>query len=457
MDEKTTRYDLTEGSIFRKILLYALPIFLGSIFQSLYTTADAVILGRFGGKEALAAIESVFTLTRIPVNLFLGVGIGASLILAQAFGAKRYGDVSRMSHTAVLFSMIGGVVLAIVGCVVSPFAIRLIHVPAEIVAEAQDYLLIYYLGMAASLIFNVGSGIFNALGNTRQPFVYLVVANITNVALDIVFIIIFHWGVIGAAAATGISQVVCAFLVIRALMKTDQPCRITLQKLRIDWRILKRILVLGFPTGIQSAMYPFANAIVQTSINSFGVNAIAAWAVCGKLDFLIWSVSDAFGVTVSTFVAQNNGAKKPERLKSSIKIGFALSFTIICLISCVLFFWGETLGSYLVQDVEVIALIGLIFRFIAPTYWLYVPCDVVSGSIRGMGDTVRPMFVSILSVMLIRALWVWVAVPFRPSLLMTLACYPLSWLIGALLYTYVLYHHLKIQRIGEAVPKQISG
>ncbi len=448
MDEKTTRYDLTEGSILRKMLLYAFPIFFGSLFQSLYTTADAVILGRFGGKEALAAIESVFSLTRIPINLFLGVGIGASVILAQAFGAKREAEVSRTSHTAILFSMIGGVILALIGSFVSPFAIRMIQVPAEIVAKAQAYLLTYYLGMAAALVFNVGSGIFHALGNTHQPFVYLVTANITNIVLDIVFIIFFRWGVIGAAIATGLSQIVCAFLVIRALMKTDQPCRITLRKLRIDWRILKRILVLGFPTGIQSAMYPFANAIVQTSINSFGVNAIAAWAVSGKLDFLIWSVSDAFGVTVSTFVAQNTGAKKPERLKSSIRIGVILSLAIICLISYVLFFWGETLGSYLVQDVEVIALIGLIFRFIAPTYWLYVPSEVVSGAIRGMGDTVRPMIVSILSVMIFRVLWVWIAVPFRPNLLMTLACYPLSWFIAGSLYLIVLNYHLKRLKIG---------
>lgn len=441
------RYDLTEGPIVQKLVKYALPIFFGSLFQSLYTTADAVILGRFGGKEALAAIESVFSLTRIPINLFLGIGVGASVILAQAFGAKREDEVSRTSHTAVLFSVTGGIILAMIGCFVSPFAIRMIQVPAEIVDKAQIYLLIYYVGMAAALVFNVGSGIFHALGNTHQPFVYLVTANIVNIVLDIVFIILIRWGVVGAAIATGLSQLVCAFLVIRALMKTDQPCRITLRKLRIDWGILKRILVLGFPTGIQSGMYPFANAIVQTSINSFGVNAIAAWAVSGKLDFLIWSVSDAFGVTVSTFVAQNTGAKKPERLKASIKAGMILSLAIIGMISVVLFFWGETLGSFLVHDVEVIALIGAIFRFVAPTYWLYVPSEVVSGAIRGMGDTIRPMVVSILSVMVFRVLWVLFAAPLRPTLLMTLACYPLSWLIGALLYAVVLIHHLKMQRI----------
>lgn len=450
MNGEKAQYDLTEGPIVQKLVKYALPIFFGSLFQSLYTMVDAVILGRFGGKEALAAIESVFSLTRIPINLFLGIGVGTSVILAQAFGARREDDVSRTSHTAVLFSIVGGVGLALVGCFVSPFAIRMIQVPAEIVAEAQLYLLIYYVGMAAALVFNIGAGIFQALGNTHQPFVYLVTANIVNILLDGVFIVLLRWGVVGAAIATGLSQLVCATLVVRALMKTDQPGRITLRKLRIDWRILKRILILGFPTGIQSGMYPFANAIVQTSINSFGVNAIAAWAISGKLDFLIWSVSDAFGVTVSTFVAQNTGAKKTERLKASIKTGVALALAIIVVISVILFFWGETLGSLLVDDADVVALIGAIFRFIALTYWLYVPSEVVSGAIRGMGDTIRPMAVSILSVMVFRVLWVLFAAPLRPTLLMTLACYPLSWFIGALLYAVVLTHHLKMQRIGLA-------
>lgn len=432
------------------MLLYAAPIFFGTLFQSFYTTADAVIVGRFGGKEALAAIESVFTLTRLPVNFFMGIATGATVILSRSFGAKRYDDVSAASHAAMWFALFGGTFLAILGCAVSPFAIRMVRVPAAIQDAAQRYLLIYYAGMAASLVFNVGAGILRSLGNSRQPFVYLAAANLINVLLDLILVAALRLGVVGAAAGTAISQVLCAAAVILAIVRSELPCRITLSRLRFDRVRLMEIFKLGLPIGVQSALNPISNTIVQTGINGFGVNSIAAWAVCGKLDFLVWSISDAFATAVSTFVAQNMGAKKDQRVRSSIVAGLCMGVIPVAAISVILYHWGAPLAAVLVQDREVVELTALVLRFIAPFYVIFVVCDVLPGAIRGMGDTLRPMIVGLFGICLFRILWILIALPLRPTLLTALACYPLSWTITALVYAGLAGYRLRLKKPGRS-------
>ena len=437
------QYDLTAGTVWRTMLFYAAPIFFGTLFQSFYTTADAVIVGRFGGKEALAAIESVFTLTRLPVNFFMGIATGATVLLSRYYGAKQYRDVSEASHAAMWFALAGGTALAILGCALSPAAIRAVQVPSEISGAAQRYLLIYYAGMAASLVFNVGAGIFRALGNSRQPFIYLAAANFLNVGLDLIFVAGLRLGVVGAAAATAISQLFCACAVIRTLTRTELPCRIALNRLRFDRARLAEIFKLGLPIGVQSALNPVSNTVVQTGINAFGVNSIAAWAVCGKLDFLVWSISDAFATAVSTFVAQNIGAKKIGRVKSAIAAGLVMAVLPVAAIGAILYRWGTPLAATLVQDWDVVALTGIILRYIAPFYVVFVFCDVLPGAIRGMGDTFRPMLVSLFGICLFRVVWILIALPVRPTLLTALTCYPLSWAITAAVYAGLLVFRLR--------------
>lgn len=436
--QNQTSYDLTQGNVWKIMFRFALPIFLGTLFQSLYIMADAIIVGRFAGKDALAAIESVYTLTKLPINFFTGLASGATIIISQYFGARKFKEVSDASHNAVLFAFAGGSLLAVLGCLLSPPAIRLVKVPAEILGDAQHYILIYFSGLGVSMLYNMGAGILRALGNSKTPFYFLVVANLVNVLLDLLFIITFDLGVVGAALATVLSQVLSAGLILAALGKTDLPCKITLRKLKFHKSHLSEIFKLGLPIGIQSTLYPVSNTIVQASINSIGVDAIAAWAVCGKLDFLVWAICEAFGIAVSTFVAQNHGAGNFGRNREGVRAALIMGLFSVGIVSGVLFFGSRFLAGFLVDDANVIRLTSQIMYFIAPMYAIFVFCEVFPGAIRGSGDTFRPMMVSVFGTCISRVLWIFFIVPLNPTLLNVLACYPVSWGISALAF-FVLY------------------
>lgn len=348
--------DLTQGKIWKVILNFTLPIFLGTLFQSLYTTIDAIIVGKFAGKDAFAAIESVMSFQRLPVSFFIGLSSGATIIISQYFGAKEKEDVSKASHTAMLFAIVGGLILSILSCILSPYFIGLIKVPQKIFHEAYIYTFICFSGMVFSMIYNIGSGILRALGNSKTPFHILIFANILNIVLDLIFVINFNLSVVGVGLATLISQIVSAILVFVVLMRTNLDCRIYIKKLTFYKKYLKKIFVLGLPIAIQSVIYPIANTTIQSKINMFGVNSIAAWAISGKLDFLIWSVSDAFCISSSTFVAQNYGAKKHHRVKKGIISSVIMSISMILVISLTLFIWSKDLAPFLIEDREVIEL-----------------------------------------------------------------------------------------------------
>lgn len=434
MDVSEKKYDLTEGSVWQKVVLFAMPILFGILLQSLYTTVDAIIIGRFAGKEALAAIESVYTLTKLPVNFFVGLSTGATIIISQYFGAKKLEKVSNACHTAVLFAFVGGFFLSIIAIAITPIFIKLLKVPISIQDQALTYVIIFFSGLAASMTYNIGAGIFRALGNSKTPFYFLIFANIINITLDILFVVIFGLGVVGAGIATVLSQFVCALLVVVALMRTHLPCKIYLRKLRFTKKYLEEFVRLGLPVGIQSTLYPVSNMIIQTSINAFGINSIAAWAVCGKLDFLVWFVSDAFCTTISTFVAQNYGAGQYERAKKGVRVGASLSIFLVGCVSVGLYFWHIPLGKLLVMDTEVIRIMSQIMRFFAPLYVLYVLGAVMPGALRGTGESFKPMIITLFGSCLCRVLWILFIVPFRPTLMMVLSCYPVSWAITSALY-----------------------
>lgn len=434
MELSERKYDLTEGVVWQRVLLFAMPILFGILLQSLYTIVDAIIIGRFAGKEALAAIESVYTLTKLPVNFFVGLSTGATIIISQYFGAKNIEKVSNACHTALLFAFVGGFLLSILAIIIAPFFIKIMKVPPEIYDDALIYVIIFFSGLAASMTYNIGAGIFRALGNSRTPFYFLIIANIINIALDLLFVVVFDLGVVGAGIATVLSQFICGILVVIALMRTHLPCKIYLHKMRLNRVCLEEFTRLGLPIGIQSTLYPISNMIIQTSINAFGVNSIAAWAVCGKLDFLVWFISDAFCMTISTFVAQNYGAQKYDRAKQGVRVGTSISVLLVGFISVGLYFWHISLGRLLVTDNEVIDIMSQIMRFLTPLYVFYVLGAVIPGALRGMGESFRPMLITLFGSCLCRVLWILLVVPFRPTLMMVLSCYPVSWAITSALY-----------------------
>ena len=440
MSTSTKNINLTEGKIWKVMLKFILPIFLGTLFQSLYNTIDAIIVGRFAGKETLAAIESVLNFHRLPVSFFVGLSSGATIIISQYFGANKKEDVSKASHTAMLFAMLGGLLLSIISCTVSPFFVKLIKVPEEILYQAQIYTIICFSGIVAAMIYNIGSGILRALGDSRTPFYILIVSNILNIVLDLILVIVFKLGVVGVGMATLISEIVSAILVFIILINTNLDCRIYINKIHFYKKYIKEIFRLGLPIGVQSVLYPISNTIIQSSINTFGVNSIAAWAVSGKLDFLIWTISDAFSITVSTFVAQNYGAEKHQRARDGIKAALLMVMVVIFIISFILYFYSQPLSYFLISDKDIVNLTSKILKLIAPLYFIYVIGDVLSGAIRGIGDTFNPMIINIFGICVCRILWVFFVVPLNPTFFMVLCGFIVSWIITTLMYTvYVIY------------------
>ena len=440
MDISLKNNNLTEGKIWKVMLKFVLPIFLGTLFQSLYTTIDAIIIGRFAGKDAFAAIESVLNFQRLPITFFVGLSSGATIIISQYFGAKRKEDISKASHTAILFAIVGGLLLSVLSCILSPFFIRLIKVPEEIFYQAQIYTIICFSGIVASMIYNIGSGILRALGDSKTPFYILIVSNILNIILDLILVVVFNLGVIGVGMATLIAQIASAILIFIILLRTKLDCKIYINKIRFYKKYLKEIFRLGLPIGVQSVLYPISNTIIQSSINTFGVNSIAAWAISGKLDFLIWTVSDAFSVAISTFVAQNYGAKKHQRARDGIKIALSMSMVAIFVISFILYFYNKPLAYFLIKDKNIVDLTSEVIHLIAPLYFMYVVGDVLSGAIKGTGNTLHPMVINIFGICICRILWIFLIVPLNPTFFMVLYGFIVSWIITALMYiVYVIY------------------
>ncbi|WP_338950292.1 MATE family efflux transporter [Fusobacterium nucleatum] len=440
MDISLKNNNLTEGKIWKVMLNFVLPIFLGTLFQSLYNTIDAIIVGRFAGKEALAAIESVLNFHRLPVSFFVGLSSGATIIISQYFGANKKDEVSKASHTAILFAVFGGLLLSILSCIFSSFFIKLIKVPEEILYQAQIYTIICFSGIVFSMVYNIGSGILRALGDSKTPFYILIVANILNIILDLILVIVFKLGVIGVGFATLISQIVSAILIFIILLKTKLDCKIYINKIRFYKKYMKEIFKLGLPIGIQSVLYPISNTIIQSSINTFGVNSIAAWAISGKLDFLIWTVSDAFSIAISTFVAQNYGAEKHQRARDGIKVALIMSMIAIFVISFTLYLYNKPLAYFLIDDKNIVDLTSQVIHLIAPLYFVYVIGDILSGAIRGIGDTFNPMIINIFGICICRVLWIFFIVPLNPTFFMVLYGFIVSWIITAIMYIiYIIY------------------
>ena len=444
MQENKQSFELINGMVWKVLIKFAFPIFLSTIFQALYTMTDAIIIGQFAGTDMLAAIDSVYNVIKFPLNFFTGLSSGATIIVSQYYGAKDLDKVSEVSHNAVLFSLCGGLLISVLGVFLSPFFIDLLNVPKNIAYFSNLYLTIYFIGTSFSLFYNMGAGIIRALGNSKIPFYLLIVSNVINIVLDLIFIKMFQMGVAGAALATIVSQFICAVLIFFILLKTTLPCKIHITKIHFQGKFIKEIFKLGIPIGMQFVLFPISNMVVQSSINSFGVDSIAAWAVCGKLDFLIWSVLEALSVAVSVFVAQNYGAGKYKRVKQGVNFGILTGVVIIGSISFILYFHSIFLASLLIKKQSAILIVGSIMNFIAPFYVMAVFFEILSSAIRGMGESVRPMIITLITTCFFRIFWIMFIVPLKSSLFLTLSCYPLSWFIASI--SFILYYLLILRK-----------
>jgi putative MATE family efflux protein len=322
----------------------------------------------------------------------------------------------------------------------------LLRVPDDIYSYTLSYARIYFAGMAVSMTYNIGAGILRAVGNSKTPFYFLIIASIANVVLDLLFVGLFRWHTAGAAFATVLSQLLSAVLVAAELLRTDLPCRVTWKKIRFHRTALRNIFFWGLPIGVQSSLYPIANMMIQSNINAFGTNSIAAWAVCGKLNFMIWLTVDSFGSAISTFVAQNYGARLYGRARSGVLICAGMSLIFVLAVSTVLYLGCGPLGRLFVNDHEVIGLSIRLMQFLAPLYFLYIGGEVLSGAIIGTGETFKPMMLTLLGTCVCRVVWVLFVVPLQPTLKMVIWSYPVSWTVTSLSFI-VFYQIHKSKRL----------
>ncbi len=441
---KSTRpaeYDnpVITGPIWKQLLTFFFPILLGSFFQQMYNTVDAIIVGQFVGKAALAAVGgSTSVLISFLVNLFTGISSGATVIIAQQFGAQNIDGVKKSVHTSMALTVISGVAITIVGFALSRPALLLMGTPDDILSHATTYMQIYFLGSLASFVYNIGSGILRAVGDNRRPLYFLIAACMTNIVLDVVLVMGLNMGVAGAALATILSQLVAAILVIRVLMKTELPIRVYPKEIAIVKEHLQSVLRVGIPSGLQSNMYTISNIALQACINSFGTNSVAAWTAYGKVDSFFWMIIGAFGISITTFVGQNYGAGQFERVRKAVKTCLIMTFSASVFIGAFFCLFAQPLLSMFTTDPDVLAIGMRILYMTAPTYVTFVCIEILSGTIRGCGNSLPPMLLTCCGVCIFRVAWVFLLNPIWHSLDMVIISYPVSWTLTSILF--VIYY-----------------
>lgn len=427
--------DILTGSIPRQLLAFFLPIWFGTLFQQLYNTADTLIVGNFVGTNALAAVGATGAFVNLLVGLFVGLCSGAGVVVAQSYGAKDLEAVDRQIHTALVFSVVIGAMLTVVGLLSAEPVLRLMGTPAEILGDAALYLRLYFLGMIPQILYNMGTNILRAAGDSKRPLYFLIVASLVNIVLDIVFIAIFHWGVAGAALATVLSQIASAVLTLRCLAGSQgMPWHLSAAKLRMERPILMAICRIGIPAAAQSALYNISNMVIQSCMNGFGTSTIAAWGVYGKIDFVFWMTVNSLGISITTFAGQNFGAQLYDRVRRSVRVCLAMAAGITLCISVVFYFAAEPLFRLFSQDPEVIAVGVDMMHVLVPAYLTYVCIEILSGALRGCGDVRVPTLITVFGVCGLRILWLLVAVPVWHSVATVELSYPITWTLASLLF-----------------------
>lgn len=432
---------ITEGVIWKQLLVFFFPILLGTFFQQLYNTADAMIVGNFVGKEALAAVGGTTSvLINFLVNLFVGISSGATVVIAQYCGARQFGEVRRAVHTSMALAVAAGAGIMLIGILFAPMALRAMGTPEDIMGHALTYLRIYFCGTIASFIYNIGSGILRAMGDTRRPLYFLIIACLTNIALDLFFVVALGLGVLGVAFATILSQVVSAVLIVVALRKDGTAYELSIHEIRFTPHILKAIVKIGLPAGIQSDMYAISNILIQSCINSFGTNTIAAWTAQGKVDGFFWMILGAYGVSITTFVGQNFGAQQYGRVRKSVRVCMTMAMGTTVAVTVLFCVFARPLIGLFSTDAAVLETGVEIMMLIAPWYFTFVCIEIFSGAIRGTGDSLIPMLITCGGVCVLRVVWIFAVLPLNHTLPTLIASYPITWVITSVLFIIYYLH-----------------
>ena len=430
MQSKSQAPSITTGPITAQLLLFFFPILLGTFFQQLYNTVDTIIVGNFvGTNTALAAVGGATgQLVNLFVGFFIGLSSGCGVIISQYYGARDQNAVSKSVHTALAFSLLSGVVIMVLGLALTDFSLRAMSLPEEIMPEATAYLRIFFLGMIPNLFYNMGAAVLRAIGDSKRPLYFLILSCLCNIVLDLIFVAHLRLGVSGAALATILSQLASAVMVLFVLLRTKSDVRLIPSQLRLEPFWLKKMIYVGLPAGLQSTMYTVSNIIVQATINSFGTNTIAAVTAYGKMDVIFWMVINAFGIAITTFVGQNYGAGKTERAFRGFRAALLLAAIGTLLLSGIIWLFGMNFLLFFTKDLDVLAICNRLIHFVVPFFITYIPIEICSGTLRGMGNSWMPMILTMLGVCVLRMFWIFLAVPLHRDILTLMTAYPISWI-----------------------------
>lgn len=449
MTQKQPINQITEGVIWKQLLLFFFPILLGTFFQQLYNTIDTVIVGQFVGKAALASVGgSSAQIVALIVGFFTGLSSGASVLIAQYFGARNEHAASDGLHNAYAISIMGGILLGIIGSFATPSMLRLMNTPDEIMQDSVIYLRIYFAGIIFVFLYNMGSSILRAVGDSKHPLYYLVACCLLNIILDVLFVVAFHMGVLGVAVATLISQAFSALLVTRKLLRSDGMLKLSFSRIRFHGSVLKNQLKLGLPTGFEAILFAITNIAIQSAVNTFGTDTSAAWSAYGKLDAIFWMVSGAIGISITTFVGQNYGARKYDRVHKSVRICLGIDSIISVILIVFLMLFRVPLFRLFTQDPSVIRIGSDMLALITPCYIFFVFIEVLAGALRGMGDVMIPTLITLLGVCVLRLIWIAVVLQISPTVNAIIYSYPVTWIATAVLF--IIYYLYKKKRILKA-------
>ncbi len=420
--------DMCNGTIMDKLISFSLPLMLSGILQLLFNAVDIVVVGRFTGSQALAAVGSTTALINLFINLFIGVSLGANVLAARYYAAGKQKEMSETVHTAMLFALISGCVMVLAGLFFSRGALELMDTPDDVIGQAALYMKIYFMGMPFFMLYNYGAAILRAVGDTKRPLLFLVISGAANAALNLLLVIVFSMGVAGVAVATVISQCISCVMVLSCLIRTESGYQLSLKKLRIRPAYLLQIFQVGIPAGIQSTVITFSNVLLQSSVNSFGSTAMAGYTAANNIFGFLYTSINSVSQACMSFTSQNYGAGKKKRMDLVLRDCLILTVVIGLLMGGGAYLFGPELLHIYTSDEAVIACGMEILLYTTVTYFLCGIMDLIPGALRGMGRSAVPMLLSVIGTVGTRIIWIYLIFPAHRSLAVLFISYPVSWL-----------------------------
>lgn len=428
MQDKTL---MTSGSIGRKMLYFSVPLILGNLFQQLYNLVDSVVVGRFVGDNALAAVGAGGSIIQLLIGFIIGAAAGAGVVTSQYYGAQDREGVHKAAHTTLAIAIVCGIILSVLGVATTPWILHAMGTPEEVFHEAEVYLKVFFAGHFFAVIYNLMAGILNAVGNSKRSLLYLVIAAGSNIVLDILFVAVFKWGVVGAAIATDLSQAISCVFILAYMHRSEESYQVRFRAIKFYDHLLSRIIKIGIPTGIQNIVVSFSNVFVQTAINSFGATVMAAFAAFNKIDGFILLPIISLNMAASTFAGQNYGAQKYDRIHRGLKISVWMGIIYSIVAGIVMLILSPYFVRIFTESQGVIDASIYMMYLMYPFYWILGIFHIAIGSIRGVGKTFEAMLMSLFSLCAMRILWIVVTMKIEHSLALLILNYPFTWLVGA--------------------------